>query len=113
MDTEKRDQIKHNHREKEQDVETASEIATPPNISRVDTVSRQERREVDGGGIGITALILSLLSFFLFPFILSALGIVLGIVGVQRGSTAGWWAIGIGAFVLLIRILVFPITAIF
>jgi hypothetical protein len=112
MDTKEKNQLDNlDNRDKDHNVETAAEL-TPPSVNPVDT-SRTERKEVDGTGIGVTALILSLLAFFLFPFILSSLGIILGIVGAQRGSTAGWWAIGIGAFVLLVRILAFPLMAIF
>jgi uncharacterized membrane protein len=112
MDTKEKNQLENfDNRDKKPDVETAAELS-PPSVNPVGT-SRTEKKEVDGSGIGVTALILSLLAFFLFPFILSALGIILGIVGAQRGSTAGWWAIGIGAFVLLVRILAFPLMAIF
>lgn len=93
------------------DIETAAEL-TPTGVNPVDN-PRREGREVNGTGIGVTALILSLLAFFLFPFVLSTVAIILGIVGGQRGSAAGWWAVGIGALVLLIRILIFPISAIF
>jgi hypothetical protein len=96
---------------KNQDIETAAEL-TPSGTNPVDT-SRKEQREVNGMGIGVTALILSLLAFFLFPFVLSTVAIILGIVGGQKGSAAGWWAVGIGVFVLLIRILAFPIFSIF
>jgi hypothetical protein len=96
------------------DTETAAEL-TPSTVNPVDdSRERQtEVNEVNGTGIGVTALILSLLAFFMFPFILAATAIVLGIVGARRGSAAGWWAVGIGAFVLIIRILAFPILAIF
>lgn len=94
-----------------QDIETAAEL-TPSGVKPVDD-PRIEDRAVNGTGIGVTALIVSLLAFFLFPFVLSTVAIILGIVGGKRGSAAGWWAVGIGAFVLLIRILIFPISAIF
>ena len=94
-----------------QDTETAAEL-TPSGVNPVDT-SHKEEKEVNGTGIGVTALILSLLAFFVFPFVLSTLGIILGVIGGQKGSAAGWWAVGIGALVLLIRILAFPILAIF
>jgi hypothetical protein len=93
------------------DIETAAEL-TPTDVDAVDD-PRREDREANGKGIGITALILSLLALFLYPFMLSIAAIILGIVGGRRGSAAGWWAVGIGAAVLLIRILIFPITAIF
>lgn len=93
-----------------QDIETAAEL-TPSGVNPDNP--RIENREVNGTGVGVTALIISLLAFFLFPFVLSTVAIILGIVGGRRGSSAGWWAVGIGAFVLLIRILIFPISAIF
>ncbi|MCH5583903.1 DUF4190 domain-containing protein [Shimazuella sp. AN120528] len=104
------DKEKKNQNKKHQDTETAAEL-TPTGVNPVDA-SREERKE-NGTGIGVTALVLSILGFFLYPFILSVLGIILGIVGGLRGSAAGWWAVGIGAFILLIRILAFPILAIF
>ncbi|WP_028775368.1 hypothetical protein [Shimazuella kribbensis] len=98
------------HHVEDHDTETAAEL-TPSTVNPVDN-SRNQQEEVSGTGIGVTALILALLAFFLFPFTLAATAIVLGIVGARRGSAAGWWAVGIGAFVLIIRILAFPILAI-
>lgn len=101
---------KKKNKQKQRDTETAAELTPDAHAANA---SPAKREDVNGTGLGITALTLSLLAFFLFPFLLSFLGIVLGVAGGRRGSTAGWWAVGIGAFVLLIRILAFPILAIF
>jgi hypothetical protein len=89
--------------------ETAAEITPDKQHVAPDDTDRQ----VEGTGIGVTALILSLLAFFFLPVTLSIAGIIVGFFGVRKGSAAGWWAIGIGAFVLLMRILAFPLFVIF
>lgn len=104
---------KHNHQNGHsghRDVETATELS--PEIRTVKT-PRAKWEDVGGTGLGITALTLSILGFFKWPLLLALLGIVFGVVGGRRGSKAGWWAVGIGAFVLLIRILAVPLLAIF
>ncbi len=90
--------------------ETAAELTPESHADRdVDT----EREDMGATGLGVTAIILSVLAFFFWPYLFSFLGIILGIVAGRRGSATGWWAVGIGALVLLFRILAFPFMAIF
>lgn len=89
--------------------ETAAEITPEQQVTR----NGKDDRQVEGTGIGVTALILSLLAFFFMPVTLSIAAIIVGFFGARKGSAAGWWAIGIGAFVLLMRILAFPLFVIF
>lgn len=61
-----------------------------------------EKEKKEGTGIGITALILSILSLLFLPVILGIAGIIVGIVAFSRGSRGlGIWAIGIGALSLI------------
>ncbi|MGP7819072.1 DUF4190 domain-containing protein [Niallia sp. 01092] len=85
--------------------ETSAEFAGPITY---DNDRRKER--VDGGrGIGITALILSIISLFVWPIILGAVSIVLGFVARRRGAaTLGTWAISLGAIAVIIGIFIAP-----
>lgn len=92
--------------------ETSAEI-TPPmtyNATRPVTSDVGRDREVVGGkGIGITALIISILSLFVMPIILGIVGIVLGFVARRRGASAlGTWAITLGAISIIIGIFIAP-----
>lgn len=91
--------------------ETATEIAAPLSIRDVDTYERDEveERSTSGSVMGYSALALSILSLFILPVILGAVGIVLGFVARRRGAeTLGAWAIGVGAVSLIIGIFVLP-----
>lgn len=93
--------------------ETSAEI-TPPmtyNATTRPVTSDVERdREVVGGkGIGITALLISILSLFVMPIILGIVGIVFGFVARSRGASAlGTWAISLGAISIIIGIFIAP-----
>ncbi|WP_080845053.1 hypothetical protein [Cytobacillus gottheilii] len=90
--------------------ETAAEIAAPVttyNRSRSET--NEQPRAGEGKGVGYTALILSILSLFIWPVLMGAAGIVLGFVASRRGSkTLGGWAIGIGAVSIIIGLFILP-----
>lgn len=63
--------------------------------------AEKERTKV-GAGVGMTALILSILSLLFFPVTLGSAGIIVGIIAYMRGSRGlGLWAIGLGALSLL------------
>jgi hypothetical protein len=98
------------------DEETAAEIAPNPTFSR-DREDRDDRRGTrteDGGlGLGIAALVLSVLAFFFWPFVLSIAGIVVGAFAVRRKSSLGWWAIAVGIVALILAFVLFPIRLIF
>ncbi|WP_108670782.1 hypothetical protein [Peribacillus acanthi] len=90
--------------------ETAAELTAPAIFGR--DVDRREavREEMSAGrGFGYTAIILSILSLFTLPILFGAAGIVLGFLAQRRGAvTLGAWAIGIGAFSIIIGIFILP-----
>ncbi|PTM59423.1 hypothetical protein [Desmospora activa] len=63
-----------------------------------------------GRGLGIFSVVLSVLSFFMVPFLLGAAGIVLGIISARRGSRWGMWAVGIGVVSIILTAFIAPIT---
>lgn len=69
------------------------------------------RTENTGTGFGITGIVFSILAFFLWPYLMAPIGIILGVVAVTRQSSTGWWAIGIGVLALVL-ITIFMIFAI-
>jgi hypothetical protein len=72
-----------------------------------------ERTAEGGRGLGITSLILSIISFFFWPFILAAAGIILGAIAIRRGSALGWWGVGLGIISVIVATIVLPIRLIF
>ncbi|OYD07718.1 hypothetical protein [Paludifilum halophilum] len=102
-------------RDKNEDVEAAGEVT--PIGPRVDFGrERDENREAgedartEGNGIGTISIILSILAFFVVPFLLGSAGIVLGIISARRGSRLGWWAVGIGAVAVILTAFIAPIA---
>ncbi|MDQ0883146.1 DUF4190 domain-containing protein [Peribacillus sp. V2I11] len=93
--------------------ETSAEISTPPQRIRS---YRDEPVEADDSGdvasrgkvIGVIALIISIISLFMMPFILGIVGIIVGIVARSRGSNLGTWAIVIGAVSIIVGIFILP-----
>lgn len=86
--------------------ETSAEIAPP---IRFNGRERRVEREEGGKGIGVTALILSILSLFFWPIILGIVGIVMGFMARRRGAiTLGSWAISLGAISIIIGIFIAP-----
>lgn len=95
---------------RDNDVESAAEIAEPIPRSR-----RADDQEIDGSpragakGIGITGLVLSILSLFMWPYLLGIVGIVLGIVAYRRDAKmTGVWAIVLGAAGILGALVIYP-----
>lgn len=94
------------------DTEFAQEVVSQPadhSFSRDEDIDRDTNNR--GFGWGITGVVLTILSFFLWPYLLAPLGIILGVVGVSQGNRTGWWAIGIGV-IALILVSIFMIFAI-
>jgi hypothetical protein len=62
-----------------------------------------------GTGIGITALVVSIISLFMMPVFLGIVGIVLGFIARGRGARSlGSWAIGVGALSIVVGIFIMP-----
>ncbi len=91
--------------------ETSAEIAAPTTFNRGNGAAEEREQEVDtaGRGVGFAALILSILSLFIMPFLFGATGIILGFVARGRGATSlGNWAIGIGVVSIIIGTFILP-----
>ena len=93
-----------NNLEGDAGLETAEELADPVPTREM---PRDEVRN-EGSGLGTPALILSVLSLLLLPFILAPAGIILGIIGGIRGSRLGWWAVGVGVFSIIVNLAAAP-----
>lgn len=94
--------VDHNNRFSE---ETAAEIAAP--------VTHERRQTEEGGkaeagtGIGVAALVLSIISLFVLPVLFAGAGIVLGLIARARGAWGlGSWAIGIGVVSLILALFI-------
>lgn len=92
------------------DEETSAEIAAPISFNRGRIVDDTDREtETAGRGMGIAALVLSILSLFVFPVLFGATGIVLGFIARRRGALSlGGWAIGIGVVSIIIGMFILP-----
>lgn len=65
--------------------------------------------ETGGRGIGITALIVSILSLFILPLLMGIAGIIIGVIARRKGAKSlGTWAIMIGALSIVIGIFILP-----
>lgn len=65
--------------------------------------------ETGGRGIGITALIVSILSLFILPLLMGIAGIIIGVIARGKGAKSlGTWAIIIGALSIVIGIFILP-----
>lgn len=96
------------------DEEVAQEVSPNPVMMRDRKGEGAENgKEAGGTGIGITALILSILAFFVWPFALSIAGIVVGIFAVRRKSALGWWAVAAGIVALIMALFLFPFRLLF
>ncbi|WP_062355817.1 hypothetical protein [Bacillus kwashiorkori] len=88
------------------DEETAAEMAVPINRTRT---TEQTNAEQGGRGLGIAALVLSILALFMAPVLFGGAGVVLGFMAKKRGANSlGNWAIGVGAFAAIIGLLIAP-----
>ncbi|KEZ51035.1 DUF308 domain-containing protein [Metabacillus indicus] len=92
--------------------ETAAELAAPATLRREADYDRRDEEEgvrTDGRRMGYLAIVLSVISLFVFPVILGAAGIIVGFVARRRGAEAlGGWAIGIGIVSLILGIFILP-----
>ncbi|SFJ07756.1 hypothetical protein [Thermoflavimicrobium dichotomicum] len=97
------------------DVEFATSYGAPLSRDMVNDRKDQDVgvKEDNGRALGITGLIISIISFFLWPFILAPAGIIIGGIAIRRGSTFGWWAVGIGLLSLIIMTIALPFRIIF
>ncbi|KKB33239.1 DUF4190 domain-containing protein [Bacillus thermotolerans] len=89
--------------------ETAAELADPLSLNEGEL--RDSRREGEEGsrGLGYTALIISIVSLFILPILLGAVGIGVGFLARRRGAEGlGSWAIGIGIASIVMGLFVLP-----
>ncbi|WP_051348471.1 DUF4190 domain-containing protein [Peribacillus kribbensis] len=78
-------------------------------LSRSETENHEQSVLGAGTGIGYAALAVSILSLFLAPVLFGIVGIVLGFMARNReAKTLGNWAIGIGAFALIVGVIILP-----
>lgn len=93
------------------DEETAMEYAAPIEGDRDVPYARRGGEEKTGErGVGISALIFSIVSLFFWPFLLGAVGIILGIMAVNRDHKAlGYTAIVIGAISIIVSLFGAPL----
>jgi hypothetical protein len=95
--------------------ETSAEIATPQYYNgmretKLDT-HHDRTSGVGYGGtlVGTIALIVSILSLFMMPFLLGIIGIIGGFISRSKGAKSlGSWAIGIGAVSIIVGIFISP-----
>ncbi|SFX28767.1 hypothetical protein SAMN04487866_103163 [Thermoactinomyces sp. DSM 45891] len=102
------------------DVEIAQEVGiSPPGYSVRTERTRNDRvsddlKETKGprtptlAKLGIASILISILSFFIIPFILAPIGIVLGVLALRYDDRLGWYGIGMGAVVLVLTTLILP-----
>lgn len=73
------------------------------------TGGAQKEGESGGRTMGIIALVLSLISFFLLPFLFGSVGIILGVFAAARGSRIGWWALALSIIAIALSMIIRPI----
>ncbi|WNC13227.1 DUF456 domain-containing protein [Brevibacillus brevis] len=95
---------------RDNDAETAAEIAEPVRAHRTVRENRDEDgRENGASGIGMTGLGLSILSLFLMPYLIAPIGMVLGYLAYRRNSRSlGAWAMIVGAIAILGALVIYP-----
>ncbi|MFD2370900.1 DUF456 domain-containing protein [Brevibacillus sp. GCM10020057] len=105
-----REESYHASEVRDDDVETAAEIAEPIPVRRTAREAPDEdSRESGASGIGMTGLGLSILSLFLMPYLIAPVGMVLGYLAYRRGSrTLGAWAMIVGAIAILGALVIYP-----
>jgi hypothetical protein len=80
-----------------------------PLTEKAQAAQTDDDEVVGGRGMGILALVLSILSLFIAPIILGAAGIVIGFIARRRGAAAlGAWSIGLGILSIVTRLLISP-----
>lgn len=87
------------------DEEVGEELAPPRPAVR----EREVEKASGGAGLGITALVLSILSLLFWPVVLGAAGIITGFFAYRRGAVGlGMWSMGIGAVSIIIALFITP-----
>lgn len=104
----------HEYRDYEGDVvdeEYAEELSVKGQYDR--NVSEERADQADyGKGYSYVGIALTVLSFWWLHFIFAAVGLVLGVLGVRRGSEAGWVAIALGVIALIIHTILIPLRVV-
>jgi uncharacterized membrane protein YkgB len=99
------------------DVEFAAAYgaALPEKKERPRENQQESERNVQdqGKGLGVTALVIAIISLFLWPLVLAPVAIILGGISIRRGSSLGWWAVGIGLLSFIIMIVALPFRLFF
>lgn len=92
--------------------ETSAEIAVPrSNRGQASEGYDDSSYGIGFGGtlVGTLALIASIISLFMMPFLLGIVGIVAGFIARSKGAKSlGTWAIGIGAVSIIVGIFILP-----
>ncbi|HZG13597.1 MAG TPA: DUF456 domain-containing protein [Candidatus Bathyarchaeia archaeon] len=90
--------------------EVAAEVSpTYSEIKPRSPVSEPSAENNPGGGMGLTAVGLSILSLFLFPYLIAPIGMIVGYLAFRRGArTLGIWAMVIGAIAILGAMVIYP-----
>lgn len=84
------------------DTEFSQEVASAPNDDSLEQGNYHQEEVARGSGWGIAGIVLVILSFFLWPYLLAPIGIILGVMAVSQRSKLGWWAIAIGVIALIV-----------
>ncbi|MFC4076681.1 hypothetical protein [Salinithrix halophila] len=92
------------------DVEAAAEVAPTAGPMARERDEQGAQTQDQGNVLGTVSIILSVLAFFLVPFLLGPAGIVLGIISARRGSRLGWWAVGLGSVAIILTVFIAPIV---
>lgn len=109
------------NREEDYLTESAAEVAVPNTVARrtdEDRAFPAEEKETHmpeetvgnaGLGMGVLALVLALVSLFVWPTIMGAAGIIVGFIARRRGArTSGTLAIWIGAASIIVSWFILP-----
>lgn len=117
MENNKRNNQQERRTNMDRDEEFAQDLAPTPPLGvteREENRTENNARTAENGrGWGITSIVLSVLSFFLMPYLLAVAGIIVGIISVRRGSTLGWWGIAVGVVALIIVTIALPFRLLF
>ncbi|WEG14254.1 DUF4190 domain-containing protein [Pullulanibacillus sp. KACC 23026] len=85
--------------------EYAAEAVDPDLITRRDI----EADDATSTGLGWLALALSIIGLFFLPIVMGIAGIIVGFIARAQGARGlGAWAIGIGAAVIILRLVAYP-----
>lgn len=100
--------------EHEQDTELAAELTQVPVLvhddeEADDNPAVREHSESGSRWLGWTALVLSIVSLFVFPGLLGPAGAIVGFIAYLQGSrTLGVWAMALGVISLFVALFLSP-----